>query len=255
MPVALRNFRIFFISLGVASLLVLVKFLLHSQGWEPIAQSSLQNSVVSGAFFVIGFILSATIADYKESERIPSEFSSILENMYEDARATHSTYPKFNLETFRKQLIVVGKSFRGDVRTKSHKARHEVHALNKTFIEMEKAGVPANFIVKLKQQQAQLGRSLFRVNYIQNIKLIPSATILSRSIVLFITIMLLFTEIEPFYGSMAIIAITNFIFVYMLLLIQVISTPFHAAGKTRDDVSLFLVSEAISYLHAQKPNK
>lgn len=215
-------------------------------------QSSLQNSVVSGAFFVIGFILSATIADYKESERIPSEFSSILENMYEDARSAHQTYPKFDVEKFRKQLITIGKKFRKDVRSKSHNARHEVHRLNETFVEMEKAGVPANFIVKLKQQQAQLARSLFRVNYIQNIRLIPSATILSRSIVLFITIMLLFTNIDPFYGSMAIIAITNFIFVYMLLLIQVISTPFHAAGKTQDDVSLFLVGESIAYLEKQK---
>lgn len=243
------------ISLGAASLLVVVKFLLHTQDWEPIAQSSLQNGLVSGAFFVIGFILSATIADYKESERIPSEFSSILENMYEDAKATHTTYPTFDLEKFRTQLIAIGKSFRSDVRTKSHKARHEVHALNETFTEMEKAGVPANFIVKLKQQQAQLGRMLFRVNYIQNIKLIPSATILSRSIVLFITVMLLFTNIDPFYGSMAIIAISNFVFIYMLLLIQVISTPFHAAGKTRDDVSLFLVSEAIEYLRSKKPQK
>lgn len=255
MPNVLRNFRIFLISLGVASSLVAVKFLLHSQDWEPISQSSLQNSVVSGAFFVIGFILSATIADYKESERIPSEFSSILENMYEDAKYTHKTYKKFDLEKFRMQLIKVGTSFRSDVRTKSHKAHEQVHLLNETFFEMEKGGVPPNFIVKLKQQQAQLARSLFRVNYIQNIKLIPSATILSRSIVLFITVMLLFTNIEPFYGSMAIIAITNFIFVYMLLLIQVISTPFHAAGKTRDDVSLFLVREAITYLQKQKPTK
>lgn len=251
----LRNFRIFFISLGVASLLVALKYVLHENNWEPIVQSSLQNSVVSGAFFVIGFILSATIADYKESERIPSEFSSILENMYEDTKATHSIYPKFDLEKFRKQLIVIGEAFRKDVRNKSHVARHEVRILNETFVEMEKAGVPANFIVKLKQQQAQLSRSLFRVNYIQNIRLIPSATILSRSIVLFITVMLLFTNIDPFYGSMAIIVTINFIFVYMLLLIQVISTPFHKAGKTQDDVSLFLIREALDYLKKQKPKK
>lgn len=250
-----KNFRIFFISLGVASLLVALKYTLHEYSWEPIVQSSLQNSVVSGAFFVIGFILSATIADYKESERIPSEFSSIIENMYEDAKASHSAYPKFDLEKFRKQLITVGEAFRKDVRNKSHVARHEVHVLNETFMAMEKAGVPANFIVKLKQQQAQLSRSLFRVNYIQNIRLIPSATILSRSIVLFITVMLLFTNIDPFLGSMAIIAITNFIFVYMLLLIQVISTPFHKAGKTQDDVSLFLVREALDYLKQQKLKK
>lgn len=248
-----KNFRIFIISLVIAAGLVVVKFGLHSLGWEVIAQGSLHNSVVAGAFFVVGFLLSATIADYKESERIPSEFSSILENMYEDAASSHGKYSKFDLEKFRLQLIKVGNSFKKDVRNKSHKTRHEVHLLSETFTEMEEANVPPNFIVKLKQQQAQLARSLFRVNYIQNIKFIPSATILARSIVVLTSLLLLFTEIEPFYGGMAVVALISFILVYIIALIQVISTPFHAAGKTQDDISLFLISEAVTYLNQQKP--
>lgn len=250
MPV--KNFRIFFISLSIAAALILVKFLLHKLHWEVIVQGSLHNSVIAGTFFVVGFLLSATIADYKESERIPSEFSSVLENMYEDARTTHAAYPEFNIEAFRKQLIKVARAFRTDVRNKSHKARHEVHQLNETFSAMEEAKVPANFIVKLKQQQALLAKSLFRVNYIQNIRVMPSAIILARSIVMSVAVLLLFTEIEPFFGGMIIIAIISFILTYMLLLIQVISTPFHAAGKTQDDVSLFLVDEALHYLERNK---
>lgn len=249
----LKNFRIFLISLCVAAALVALKFLLHSLDWEAINMGSLHNSVVAGAFFVVGFLLSATIADYKESERIPSEFASILENMYDDARSAHATYSKFDLEKFRKQLIKVARHFRQDVRNKTHEARHEVSHLNDTFIDMETAGVPANFIVKLKQQQSQLAKSLFRVNYIQNIRLIPSATILARSIVAITAVLLLFTEIEPFYGGMTIAAIISFILVYMLLLIQIISTPFHGAGKTQDDVSLFLIDDALAYLQKQKP--
>jgi hypothetical protein len=248
-----KNFRIFLISLCVATGLVALKFLLHRLGWEVVVMGSLHNSVVAGAFFVVGFLLSATIADYKESERIPSEFASILENMHDDARAAHSTHAKFDLEQFRKQLIKIGQYFRKDVRNKTHAARHEVSYLNETFTAMETAGVPANFIVKLKQQQAQLTRNLFRVNYIQNIRFIPSATVLARSIVAITTILLLFTEIELFYGGMAIAAIISFILVYMLLLIQIISTPFHSAGKTQDDVSLFLIDEALAYLKNQKP--
>lgn len=248
----LKNFRIFFISLAVALLLAILKYCLHELDWEIIPQGSLHNSVVAGAFFVIGFLLSATIADYKESERIPSEFASIIENMYEDVRSTHKFYPKYDLEEFRRQLMKVAKSFRQDVRHKNNDTHHEVHKLNITFNTMEQAGVPPNFVVKLKQQQAQLTRNLFRVGYIQNIRFIPSATILARSIVAITTLLLLFTEVNPFYGGMAIMAIINFILVYMLLLIQVISTPFHVAGKTQDDVSLFLIDEALDYLAKNK---
>ncbi|HYH36068.1 MAG TPA: hypothetical protein VD706_01045 [Candidatus Saccharimonadales bacterium] len=251
----LKNFRIFFISLVTAFVLMVVKFLLHELGWEAMEQGSLHNSVAAGAFFVIGFLLSATIVDYKESERIPSEFASILENMYEDAKSTHGAYPKFDLERFRKELQEIGVKFKKDVRNKTHDARHEVHKLGASFAEMEKAGVPPNFIVKMKQQQAQLAKSLFRVNYIQNIRFIPSASILAWSIVVVATLLLLFTEVTPFYGGMVIMAIIYFILVYMLLLIRVISTPFHSAGKTQDDVSLFLVGEAINYLRKQKSIK
>lgn len=248
----IKNYRILAISLALAATLLLIKYTVHELGWETLDQGSLHNSVVAGVFFVIGFLLSATIADYKESERIPSEFSSIIENMYEDARATHKKYPDFDLEAFRKQLTLVARYFRKDVRYKAHNARHEVHKLNDTFVQMETAGVPPNFIVKLKQQQAQLARSLFRVNYIQNINLIPSATILARSIVVITAALLVFTEINPFYGGMIIMGIIMFILIYMLLLIKVISTPFHAAGKTQDDVSLFLVDEVVTYLKKQK---
>lgn len=244
----LLRFRIFLIALIVTGGVVLVKYWLHYLGWEPIEQSSLHNSIISSVIFVIGFVLSATIADYKESERIPAEFASVVENMYEDAREIKSAYPKFDLEVFRKNLIDILGSFREGTRINRTGARREIHELNVTFGEMERAGVPANFIVKLKQQQAQLLRSMYRVNYIQKIKFIPSAFFLVRSIVVLVIGLLLLTNIDPFYGSLVIVGLIAFIMTYMLILIQIISTPFHAEGTTRDDVSLFLLREAGEHL-------
>lgn len=222
--------------------------MLHLTGNEMLVLGSLHTGVVSGTFFVLGFLLSATIADYKESERIPAEFSSVIENMYEDAEATNRTYKKFDLPGFKKQLHRVAQSFAKDVRNKKHTTRLEVHKLNDTFVAMEKAGVPPNYIVKLKQQQAQLARLLFRVTYIQRIKFIPSATILARAIIPIVVTLLLFTEIEPIFGGIIITAMITFILTYILILLQVISTPFQREGKTQDDVSLFLIKETIDYL-------
>ena len=244
-----RIYRIFLISLAATLILVAVKYLFHAFGWEIIEQTSLHNSVISSVIFVIGFLLSATIADYKESERIPAEFASVVENMYEDVRAIHRVYPAFNMETFRKNLLDILTEFRAGTRKNRHGARREISELNETFVEMEQAGVPANFIVKLKQQQAQLLRSLFRINYIQRIRFIPSAFVLVRTIVVTIIIVLLLTDIEPFYGGLALTGIISFIMIYMNILIQTVSVPFHSAGKTRDDISLFLLREASERLH------
>lgn len=244
----LKRYNIFILSLLITTLVIIIKFVLHETNNEILILGSLHTGVVTGTFFVVGFLLSTTIADYKESERIPSEFSSILENMYEDAKSIHASYPEFDLKKFKHQLSRVGKAFTSDVRRKKHTTRLEVHKLNDTLIAMEKGGVPANFVVKLKQQQAQLARVLFRVTYIQQIAFIPSARILALSIVPLTLTLIVFTEIEPFFGGMVITAIICFILVYILRLIQVISTPFQEAGKTQDDVSLFLIDDTVKYL-------
>jgi len=247
MKVFLR-FRIFFIAVIITVAVVIVKYLLHYFGLEPIQQTSLHNSVISSVIFVIGFVLSATIADYKESERIPAEFASTIENMYEDAVEIKKTYPKFDIELFRKNLIDILGAFREGTRVNRKGARREIGDLNITFGEMEAAGVPANFIVKLKQQQAQLLRSMFRVNYIQKIKFIPSAFFLVRAIVVLVVGVLLLTNIDPFYGGLIITGIITFIMSYMLILIKIISVPFHEKGTTQDDISLFLLRETSAHL-------
>ncbi|MDO4660907.1 MAG: hypothetical protein Q4B27_02055 [Candidatus Saccharibacteria bacterium] len=224
-----------------------MKFVLYRLGWEPIEQSSLHNSVISSVTFVIGFLLSATIADYKESERIPAEFAALLEDMYDDAAAIHQSYPVFDIDGFWHQLHTVAQGFSSDVRHLAYDARQDIRGLTPYFATMEQGNVPPNFIVKLKQQTVLL-RHRHWVDYIQRIRFIPSASILARSIVVALLGLLLITNIDPFVASLTVVGLISFVLVYMIILIHVISTPFHKAGKTRDDVSLFFICDAEEYL-------
>lgn len=247
----LMNYRIFLWALLAAVCVLPVKYLAHHFNLEFIEQTSLHNSVVSSAIFVLGFVLSATIADYKESERIPAEFASNIEDMYNDAKQTHTQYPAFDLERFRKSLIEVLKTFREGTRVNRHGARKEIADLQASFADMERVGVPPNFVTKLKTQQTQLMRNLFRVNYIQKIQFIPSAFLLIKTITIMIIGLLLFTNIDPFYGGLFIIGAITFIMMYILILIHHIATPFRGKGTSKDDVSLFLLREARSFLESE----
>lgn len=252
MIMKLSLFRIFLITLMMTALVIAVKYGFHHFHIEVIVLGSLHSSAISGVIFVIGFLLSSTISDYKEAERIPAEIASAIEDMNEDALATHENYPKFDLKEYQAQLLKVAQAFTGDLRnSKSNRARSQLYKLGKLHSEMEKSGVPANFVVKLKQQQANLTRHLFRVNYIQRITFLPSATILAWSIVSLTVGLLLFTEVEPFFGGVVLTGVITFILVYVLQLIRVISTPFHDEGKTRDDVSLFLLERTIDHLRTK----
>ncbi|MDX2776460.1 hypothetical protein PV379_03780 [Streptomyces caniscabiei] len=247
------HYRIFIITVIITAAIIATKYLLHSFGLELIVLGSLHGSVISGVIFVIGFILSATISDYKEAERIPAEIASTIEDMNEDVISIYQSYPEFDLTGYQKQLKKVAKSLAGDLRSsKSDAAKTELYALGRLHADMEKSGVPANFIVKLKQQQASLTRHLFRVNYIQKITFIPSSIILAWSIVIIAVALLVFTEVEPFVGGVVITGAISFIMVYVLQLITVIKTPYHDEGKTKDDVSLFLIDRTIDHLESEK---
>lgn len=247
------TFRIFIISVLAAATIVGLKYILHYFDVEPITMGSLHGSVISGVIFVIGFLLSATIADYKESERLPAEIASTIESMNEDALSIEENYPKFKADAYQRQLHVIAVAMLADLRSsKNNTARIELHNLNKLHSQMEKAGVPANFIVKLKQQQALLLRHLFRVNYIQRIIFVPSTNILAWSIVVLAALLLLMTDMDPFVAGTVITGAIMFILVYVLQLIRVIRTPFHDEGKTKDDVSLFLIERTAEHLEPRQ---
>ncbi len=241
-------FRIFLIALGSAILVTTVKYFFHKYNLEPIEQSSLHNGVISSATFVIGFILSATIADYKESERLPADFAANLEDIYTDSASIHADHPKFDLKGLQKQLHEIARAFDGKARRGSHGVSEKIRALAPYFAQMEQAGVPPNFVVKLKQQQVLLLKHRKRISYIQRIRFIPSGTILARSIVGLVIGLLILTNVDPFYGSLAIIAIISFVMVYIMILIDTISYPFHEKGKTKDDVSMFLINQTADFI-------
>ena len=66
---------------------------------------------------------------------------------------------------------------------------------------------------------------------------------------------LLFTNLEPFNASAVALALVAFIFIYLIRLIGVANTPFRAEGATQDDVSLFLVEEALAHLRGDGPER
>ena len=246
--------KLLLISLLVTLVVITIKLVLHYYfQFEPIEQSSLHNALVSSAIFVISFLLSANIADFKESERLPAQFASTIDDMYHDAKQLHVSYPDFDLEAFRLGLLNVLSQFRLGTRQERHQARQEITDLQGSYGQMERAGVPPNFVTKLKTQSSQLSNNLYRINYIQRIQFLPSATLLVWLIVGIVVTTLVLTNMSTTSGELVITGSIAFMMVYILLLIRVISVPFHPSGTTMDDVSLFLIREVRDYLESQKP--
>lgn len=228
----------------VAAVLVGVKFLVERLDAEFLSMTPLVTSIIAGGIFLFGLILAGTLADYKESEKIPAEFVSSCESIYEEGLSLRAAGKTFELEYLRGVLVELADSFMADTRDpESRRTLATLRKLQRSFLQMEELGVPPNYIVRLKTEESSIRKNVLRVYHIQRTDFLPSAYILVELIVVLILGMLVFIKIEPFYDAVIIIVFLTFLFVYILRLLKRLDRPFRTGEKTMDDVSLFLVKE------------
>jgi hypothetical protein len=70
------------------------KFVAHLLGWEAISLNPLFSGLVAANVFLMGFLLSGVLSDYKESERMPGELAAGLENLAQDVRGIKIAKPE-----------------------------------------------------------------------------------------------------------------------------------------------------------------
>lgn len=250
----LQKFRISLWTMLVVFLLIVTKLVLHQWELEFFSMNALFSSAIAGAVFIIGFLLSGIMADYKEAERIPSEFRSALENIWEESKFFSRDRGEFDLDALKKNVLqILGDFFSGI----GHKGDHHdlepcvtsINKLSESFAQMEKLGMPPNYIVRLEGEQAMLRRSVLRVYHIQRTQFLPSAHILAELLTFGVIFLLLFLKTKGAPESLFLFGFIAYLFLYIRHLIRTIEKPFREDHKTTDDVSLFLLREFIKQLN------
>jgi hypothetical protein len=252
-----RKFRVFYVVAAIVLLLSILKAGVHWFGLEFLTLNALLTSGIAGAIFVLGFLLSSVLSDYKEAERIPAEIRVALDAIHGDVSSFAASNEKVNVSACRTMLknivhlIRVGLSDAHD-HINLRPALDQVEGLNRMFIELEQLGFPANYIVRLRTAQDSLRRAVSRIYHIQKIQFVPSVHILAQSLVVSIVSMLLFLKTEGSPESALMFGFICYLFVYALYLIQLLEQPFRKGHNTLDDVSLFLLSEFAEQLGNQE---
>lgn len=228
--------------------LVTGKFLIHQSSLEFLTVNTLFTSAIAGTVFIIGFLLAGVFADYKEAEKVPAELSSSLESIWDEARVFKQRNTKFDSQKIRNTLIEIVKRFRKGL---EHEGDHSnlrpaidaVDTLTDSFAKMESLGMPPNYVVRLKTEQANIRKQILRVYHIQKMQFIPSVFVLAESIVAFVLFLLLFIKTEGSPESFIIFAFISYLFLYAVRLIRVLEKPFRKGHGSHDDVSIFLIRE------------
>lgn len=237
------------VTVGLTVIILMIgKFYAHKMGLEFIVLNNLISSIIASSTFITGFLLAGVFTDYKEVEKIPAEIRSSLESILSEGDALKrkdASFDNSKIKEIVKKFINEFEDGLSDTKNHSHMtcALDAIYELDLVFDDMEKRGVPPNYMTRIKTEQSQLRKMLLRVYHIQKTNFIPSVSVLVESIVLVVILLLIFIDIDTYTG-MIIFGLLAYLLLYTMRLIKVLEKPFRK-GKddTCDDVSIFLLRE------------
>ena len=238
-------------TLPIVALLVVAKLLVERLEWEFIQVSPLHTSIVAGAIFIVGLMLTGTMSDYKESERLPTETAASMEAIYREGSYVKALHPTFDLDRLGATLGRIPHTLRSDLLEARQDTIATVEELTESLLEMDRLGVPPNYIARLKQEQALIVRNLLRAGYIQRIAFLPSAYTLVEIMLGLLITLLMFTRVATGATDAILLGFISLIFVYILRLLRLLDSPFRAAGAGLDDVRLYQVDAIHDTLQAR----
>ncbi len=227
-----------------------IKLVIHWLGWEAISLNPLFSGIVAANVFLMGFLLSGVLADYKESERLPGEIAASLETIADEAAAVHESKKAAVATQFLEHLHKLALSIKDWFYKKEH-SRHLMASLgemNHFFVGLEGL-TQANFIARLKQEQSNLRRMLIRIHTVRETSFIPSGYLIAEFTTLLLLIGLVLVKIDPVYESIFFVGIITFLLRFLGLLIKDLDNPFgYYEGTSVEDVSLKPLDDVIARL-------
>ena len=243
-----KKFRLFFLVGVIVLLLGAAKGAVHYFGFEILELTRLLTSGIGGAIFIIGFLLSSILADYKEAERIPADIRNSIEAIDGDLECFAGLNTDFDLRESRIVLVgIIDKLRTGLGHANGHKnlspALEEIGKLTPILGRLEGMGMAANFVVRLRTLQDVVRRSLLRIYQIQRVEFVPSVHVLVQTLVVSIVFMMLLLKTEGDPASALMFGFITYMFVYALYLVRLLEQPFAKGHGSVDDVSFFLLDE------------
>jgi hypothetical protein len=238
----LQKWSIAFKVIPLVIIVAVLKFLSHYYGLEIMELNALFASLVGGTIFLIGFLVSGVLSDYKESEKIPSELAASMRNLYDDTYTIFigkNSNAAFQFIEFQKKFIhsLVDWFYKKE-RTKI--MLKKISMMNDFFIELDKEGIQANYIIKLKNEQNNIRKMVLRIDTIRDTDFVGSAYAIVEAMGFLTAFGLIIIRIEPFYASLFFTLLVTFLISYMFLLIKDLDNPFDYSvnGESGTEISL-----------------
>ncbi|MFH0737088.1 MAG: hypothetical protein V1827_00870 [Candidatus Micrarchaeota archaeon] len=237
------------------ALVIGLKIAAHDNGFEPISLNALFTSIIAAVVFLIGFLITGVISDYKESERIPTEMAASLEALYDEAqiiKINRNTKEADGFIAFHKSFL---ESLKGWFYAKERTGTilDKLTGMNAHFAKLENQTQPA-FLGRMKAEQNNIRKLVIRVNNIRDLNFVESAYAVVEALIIMLLVGMVLLKLDPFYESMFFVFIVSFLSLYMLFLIRDLDNPFDYKdyGENASEISLKPLSDLYKRLYQRE---
>jgi hypothetical protein len=248
MKINLIKWRLMVTTIPIMVIVVSMKILLVKVFYFPgIVDFSEIGLVITGGIFLIGFMLAGTLADYKESEKIPSDIACTIESMEDTVVLAHAFKSDYDLAVQKRQLFDLTESiiqyFKHNETEENVFAKIDGLTSIALHVEQTRMGSTTSWI---KREQTNLRKLFARTTVIKRTHFISTGYAFLEVLTVAIIGLLLISRFDNFIISIVLVSFITQIFYYMVHLIKDIDHPFEypADGKTRAaDIDLFPLIE------------
>ncbi|MBX2813966.1 MAG: hypothetical protein KTR25_19280 [Myxococcales bacterium] len=239
---------------AVALLLKLaLTYLFNFEGMMEIQEVRL---VFTSGIFLIGFMLAGTLADYKESEKIPGHLATLLEGL-EEMSANLAQQTGIDPKHSRQEILELGRSIMDWFcqRINQDTIHDRLTNYNCMIQTLLSAGAAPPIVGRVHQYMFDIRATITRTHVISRTGFIPTGYALLELLIVAITVLLLLTRFHSLTSAISVVFFVELLYIYMYYLIWDIDDPFEYSEVpnpsnplTSADVPLFPMSDYLRRL-------
>lgn len=213
---------------------LVAKLVVDRLGWDTVELNALYSGLVAASVFLIGFLLAGTLADFKESERLPGELAGRIETVVDECqilqREQAAPAARRCMEHIDRLLKSMSAWLHGQAQTQP--VLDQIEALNRYFLDFQPLIQP-NFIVRLKQEQSALRLLVIRIDTIRETSFVGAGYVIAILTSVMLVGALIIAKIGPTAVELFLLGTITFMLSYMILLIRDLDDPFDYEGERR----------------------
>lgn len=242
-----KDQRILFRVLPFIFVIMTLKLGLHYMDLELLSINAIFSGLIGANVFLMGFLLSGVLADYRESERIPGEVAATLTTIADEFQITHQRNPTRQTANALNHIRDLANIIDAWLHKKERSSvvMEKITRLNHDFFALEPI-TQVNAITRMKQEQSALRKLIIRIHTIRETNFISSGYYIAQSTTILLILGLTLARIEPFYESLFFVFIVSYLLLFLLFLIRDLDNPFgyYEVGSS-EDVSLKPLDDAL----------